>query len=257
MKKFFEPFAEVSARLRVVMMLTWVVIVIAFWAVNSVMSDKHLFPTITQVAAGFASLWQDGLISHIFASLGLFAQAVAFALMGSLLITYASPIASLKPIASFASIFRYLPLAGLTYYLVILAKDARTMQVSVLTIFMSTYFITSLLAMVRDVKQEEFDHAYTLRCSKWEVLKELIIVGRFDVVLDILRQNLSIIWMMLVTVESILVASGGIGVLIKNSDKFGNHGRIVALQIIILLLGLGLDWTIDTIRKSAFRYATK
>ena len=62
--------------------------------------------------------------------------------------------------------------------------------------------------------------------------------------------------MMLVTVESILVAAGGLGVLIKNSDKFANHGRIVALQIIILLIGLLLDWGLQTLRKGLFRYST-
>ena len=77
-----------------------------------------------------------------------------------------------------------------------------------------------------------------------------------DYVIDVLRQNLAIIWMMLVTVESILVAAGGLGVLIKNSDKFANHGRIVALQIIILFIGLALDWMLNATRKSLFRYST-
>jgi hypothetical protein len=34
-----------------------------------------------------------------------------------------------------------------------------------------------------------------------------------------------------------------------------NHGRIIALQIIILLIGLGLDWFINFLRKSVFRYS--
>jgi NitT/TauT family transport system permease protein len=61
--------------------------------------------------------------------------------------------------------------------------------------------------------------------------------------------------MMLVTVESIVAASGGLGFLIKNSDKFMNHGRIIALQIVILLIGLFLDWFINYLRKAFFRYS--
>jgi len=61
--------------------------------------------------------------------------------------------------------------------------------------------------------------------------------------------------MMLVTVESIVAASGGLGLLIKNSDKFMNHGRIIALQLIILFIGLGLDWFINFLRKAIFRYS--
>jgi NitT/TauT family transport system permease protein len=74
--------------------------------------------------------------------------------------------------------------------------------------------------------------------------------------MDVLRQNLSITWMMLVTVESILVAAGGLGVLIKNSDKFMNHGRIVALQLVILLVGLLLDRVLHLGRKAFFKYST-
>jgi NitT/TauT family transport system permease protein len=130
------------------------------------------------------------------------------------------------------------------------------MQVSVLTVFMSLYFITSLLSVLKDIPDEEIDHARSLKCSRWEVLWEVVIKGRLDYVLDVLRQNLAIVWMMLVTVESILVAAGGLGVLIKNSDKFMNHGRIVALQLVILMLGLLLDWALRAIRKSLFRYST-
>jgi NitT/TauT family transport system permease protein len=121
---------------------------------------------------------------------------------------------------------------------------------------MSLYFITSLLAVLKDIPKEEIDHARSLKCSRWEVLWEVVIKGRLDYVLEVLKQNLSIVWMMLVTVESILVAAGGLGVLIKNSDKFMNHGRIVALQIVILLVGLLLDWIINLVRKSLFKYST-
>ena len=83
----------------------------------------------------------------------------------------------------------------------------------------------------------------------------MVIKGRLDYVVEVLRQNLAITWMMLVTVESILVAAGGLGVLIKNSDKFMNHGRILALQIVILLVGLGIDVFLNSMRKMLFRYS--
>ncbi|MBK8568121.1 MAG: hypothetical protein IPN76_33640 [Saprospiraceae bacterium] len=82
-----------------------------------------------------------------------------------------------------------------------------------------------------------------------------MIKGRLDYVIEVLRQNLAITWMMLVTVESILVAAGGLGVLIKNSDRFMNHGRILALQIVILLVGLGIDLFLNYLRKVLFRYS--
>ena len=193
---------------------------------------------------------------HIGSSLLLCFQATVLSIIISLLVVYLSPLPALRPIAHTLSRLRYLPLTGITFYLAILVSDARTMQIGVLFIFMSLYFITSLLSVLKDIPAEEIDHARSLKCSRWEVLLEVVIKGRFDYVIDVLRQNLAITWMMLVTVESILVAAGGLGVLIKNSDKFMNHGRIVALQLVILLVGLLLDWLLQVIRKSLFKYST-
>ena len=60
---------------------------------------------------------------------------------------------------------------------------------------------------------------------------------------------------MLVTVESILAAAGGLGFLIKNNDKLGDSGKVIALQIIIVLLGVSLDFIITKLRKLFFRYS--
>lgn len=134
-------------------------------------------------------------------------------------------------------------------------SDGRSVQVWILVIFMTTYLVTSLLSMLTDIKQEEFDHARTLGCSRWEVLWEVVIKGRLDYVIECIRQNFAMIWFALVTVESIMAASGGIGFLIKNSDKFMNHGRIIALQIIILLIGIGIDKSLNFTRRTLFRYS--
>jgi len=111
------------------------------------------------------------------------------------------------------------------------------------------------MQMIKDIPEEEFDHARTLGCSRWECLWEVVIKGRIDYVFELVRQNLAIVWMMLVTVESILVAAGGLGFLIKNNDKLGDAGKVIALQIIIVVVGLTLDFIITKLRKLIFRYS--
>lgn len=254
-KRWFRPFEKVSSKESAIIILIWIVLVFGYWILAST-GTKHLFPTPGQVWNGFKALYEEGLVVHIFSSLGLFLQAILLAVIVSLTIIYLSPLPALKPVAVILSRFRFLPLTGITFYLAMLVSDARRMQVSVLMIFMSLYFITSLLSVLKDIPQEEIDHARSLKSSRWEVLWEVVVKGRFDYVLDVLRQNLAIIWMMLVTVESILVAAGGLGVLIKNSDKFMNHGRIVALQLVILMVGLMLDVVLNVLRKSLFKYST-
>jgi NitT/TauT family transport system permease protein len=95
--------------------------------------------------------------------------------------------------------------------------------------------------MIKDIPNEEFDHAKTLGCNRWEILWEVVIKGRIDYVIELVRQNLAIVWV-LVTVESILIAAGGLGVLIKNGDRLGANGRVIAVQGIIILVGISLDF---------------
>jgi ABC-type nitrate/sulfonate/bicarbonate transport system permease component len=254
LKNLITPFENISKQSRLLVILGWVVLLFAIWFLGT-SGEKHLFPTPAQVLKGFNELYSEGLVVHIFNSLKLCFLAIFLSTIISLIFAYSWPIPLLKPVAEFITKFRFLPFTGLSFYITLVVNDARNMQVWILVIFLTTFLTTSLIAVIRDIPQEEFYHAKTLKCSRLEILWQVIVLGRLDYVIDVIRQNLAITWMMLVTVESIVVAAGGLGFLIKNSDKFMNHGRIIALQIIILLIGLFLDWGINYLRKALFRYS--
>ena len=252
--KIFKPFEETTKRSRLLIGLGWLVGLLTIWGLYGT-SETHMFPTLGQVYTGFIELWNEGLMVHVMSSLWLCAWAVFISIIISLSFVYLSPIPLIKPVAYMLSKFRYLPLTGIAFYITMIINDGREIQVWILVIFMTTFLITSLLSMLKDIAQEEFDHARALGMNRWEILWEVIVKGRLDYVIEIIRQNLAIVWMMLVTVESIMAASGGLGFLIKNSDKFMNHGRIIALQLVILLVGLTLDFTLTKMRKLLFRYS--
>ena len=254
MKQFFTPLEEIRGNGRTTILTTWLIGLITFWVICS-LGEVHLFPTPKQVLHGFKDLWYQGLIIHMFSSIWLCAQAVFISILISLVFAYSSAIPFFKPIGTFISKLRYLPLTGITFYIAIMIKDARSIQVWVLVVFMTTFLTTSLMNMIKDIPEEEFFHARTLGCNRWETLWEVVIKGRFDYVFELVRQNLAIVWMMLVTTESILAAAGGLGFLIKNNDRLGDNGKVIALQIIIVVLGLSLDFIITKIRKVSFRYS--
>jgi ABC-type nitrate/sulfonate/bicarbonate transport system permease component len=254
MMKIITPFEKLSKSKKTFILAGWIVVLLLIWFLGT-MGEKHLFPSPAQVLKGFSELYKEGLVVHIFNSLTLCFLSIFLAVILSMIFAYSFPIPLLKPIAEFVTKLRFLPFTGISFYITMVIHEARNMQIWIMVIFLTTFLTTSLIAVISSIPQEEFDHAKTLKCSRWEVLWQVIILGRIDYVIDVIRQNLAITWMMLVTVESIVVASGGLGFLIKNSDKFMNHGRIIALQIIILLIGLLLDWGINFLRKSIFRYS--
>ena len=255
LKKIFTPFRTLNSSTKTTIVAIWIVLLFTFWFISASIGTTHLFPTPTQVSKGLVDVWNEGLITHLFSSLSLCFQGIIFSVLISMLLAYATPIAAFKSLGTFASKLRYLPPTGIAFYVTIMMTDARRIQVWVLVIFMSTFLITSLIQMIKDIPQEEFDHAKTLGCTRWEMLWEVVIKGRLDYVIELVRQNLAIVWVMLVTVESILIAAGGLGVLIKNGDRLGSNGRVIAVQAIIILVGIGLDFLLTKLRKMAFRYS--
>jgi ABC-type nitrate/sulfonate/bicarbonate transport system permease component len=253
--KILKPFETFKGHYKTAILCGWLFLVLMAWLLCSFIGETHLFPTIPQVMAGFVELWNEGVVVHIGSSLALFFMAVSVSIIFSLLVCYVFNIPALKPLGIIISKMRYLPLTGIAYYITIVIKDARSIQVWVLVIFMSTFLITSLLSMLKDINEAEFDHARTLGCSRWEMLLEVVIKGRFDYVIELVTQNLAIVWMMLVSIESILPAAGGIGYLIKSDDKLGAAGKVIALQTIIILIGIGLDFLLTKSRQIAFRYS--
>jgi len=256
MKKLFEPFGNRFGKKNNLILLFWFIFIFGFWGLKS-FSDVKIFPTIFDTMNGFVSLYNEGLVQHILSTLGLCIKSTLIAIIVSLVFSYLSVIPFFQPLSKLISKFRYLPLTGITFYITMLLSDARTIQVWILVVFTSTYLITSLISMISSIDEEEINHARTLGCSRWEILLQVVILGRIDYVIEIVRQNLAIVWMMLVTVESLLAATGGLGFLIKNSDKFMNHGRILALQLIILLVGILIDVTLTYLRKTLFTYTFK
>jgi NitT/TauT family transport system permease protein len=254
MIRFLTPFEKIPKSNKTIILFLWILLLISIWFIGT-SGEKHLFPSPVQVFKGFSDLYNEGLAVHVFNSLTLCFLSIFLAVTLSMILAYTWPIPVLKPIAEFVTKFRFLPFTGLSFYVALVIHDARNMQIWIMVIFLTTFLTTSLIAVIKDIPEEEFDHAKTLKCNRFEVLWQVIVLGRLDYVIDVIRQNLAITWMMLVTVESIVVASGGLGFLIKNSDKFMNHGRIIALQIIILLIGLGLDAGINFLRKAIFRYS--
>lgn len=252
--KALTPFGEVSSSQKMIISSFWLVLILSVWLINGT-NEMHMFPTIPDVWAGFTGLIKEGMVSHLGSSLSLCAKAVLISVSVSLIFAYASSIPMFAWPVKLISKLRYLPLTGISFYITMILDDGRDVQVWILVVFMTTFLITGLLSMMKDIPVEEFDHARTLGYNRWQVLWEVVVKGRFDYVIETIRQNLAIVWMMLVTVESILASAGGLGFLIKNSDKFMNHGRIIALQLLILIVGLLLDLLLTGTRKISFRYS--
>jgi sulfonate transport system permease protein len=251
-KQIFQPFGKSSKAIFYALSAGTLVLFVLFWHFTT---SSGLIPKPLVVIKSFCSIIQThDFIEHLFKSLGLTFEAMFFSIVIALIIGYLSVIPVFAPIARFIVKCRYLTITGLYFIFILLTKDADQLKLSLLIFGIVPFFLTSIVSIIACISVDEYDSCRTLGFSKWETLYEIIIIGRLDQVLEVIRQNFAIAWMMIVTVESSALSGGGIGALLFRYNKYNDLPNVLALQIVILLIGILIDQLLAKMRKELFPY---
>jgi ABC-type nitrate/sulfonate/bicarbonate transport system permease component len=244
-KKLFTPFGQVDKKVLSAVGIFQFLLLLLAWLF--LVPEKTLFPKLPEVLEGWKTLWNNGFFYEIVASLKLCLIATFISVIFSSVIAYATTIPFFKPIGSFFTKLRYNPIQGFTLFLTTLSGGGRTLQIVLLVIFMSFYFIDSLIVMINAIPEEDIIRRKSMKMSNWQVLWKVVILDRLDYLFEIVRQNLSITFMMLVSVEAMNKAAGGMGAVLNDTNRALNFPKIFAIQITILLVGIGIDMLLRAI----------
>lgn len=219
-------------------------------------SSFRLIPTPIEIIKSLQSLiTSQNLIYELWNSTWLCLKSLLIATVISLIISYATVIPFFKPFGYLISKFRFWTLVGLSFVFTLITHSGHELKVTLMVFGITVFFVTSMVSIIQSIPKYEFYHARTLRMNEWQVVWEVIILGRFDQVLEVIRQNFAIAWMMLTMVEGISRAEGGIGVLLLNNNKLLRLSDVFAIQLVILLMGIFLDYVIGKLREFFFPYS--
>jgi len=108
---------------------------------------------------------------------------------------------------------------------------------------------------VAEVPKDKLDYARTLRMSEWRVVWEVVVLGTADQAIEAMRQNAAIGWMMLTVVEGLSRSDGGVGAMLLNQNKHFHLDSVFAIQIAILVIGLGQDYMMGMFKRAVCPYA--
>jgi len=195
-------------------------------------------------------------INALLTSTMLALEAVFFTFVISLTISYATVIPFFRPLGQVVSKMRFLSLVGLSFVFMLMASSGHTLKVSLLVFSMVVFFVTSMLEEIGGVTKNEFNHARTLGMTEWHIVWEVIIRGRLDKAFEIMRQNFAIAWMMLTMVEGISRTEGGIGTMLLNQNKHFRLDSVFAIQIVIFILGMSMDYFFGLVKDFLFPYSS-
>jgi ABC-type nitrate/sulfonate/bicarbonate transport system permease component len=239
LKKLFTPFSYVDKKTLTMVGVFQLSLLILAWLF--LVPEKTLFPHFGEVIDGWKQLWNNGFFYEILASLKLCLIATVISVIVSSIIAYATTIPFFKPLGNFFTKLRYNPIQGFTLFLTQISGGGRNLQITLLVIFMSFYFIDSLIVMIKAIPEEDIIRRKAQKMSSWKVLWKVVIQDRLDYLFEIVRQNLSITFMMLVSVEAMNKAAGGMGAILNDTNRALNFPKIFAIQITILIVGVLID----------------
>lgn len=251
MKSLFTPFQKISTQALYLIIGLQVMLFLTIWQVTS----NGLIPAPTRVAQAFINLLSSGILfDNILVSLMLTVKALFYSIIITLVFAYLSVIPFFKSLAVFLVKCRYLTLTGLIFIFTLLTKDGNQLKLTLLIFGMVPFFVTSFLSVIVNTNKQQYELCKTLGYNNWQTLYEVIIVGKADQVLEILRQNFAISWLMITLIEGLNMSEGGIGALLIKYNKYNDLTNVLALQLVIFLVGLGFDYLMGMMRKWLFPY---
>ena len=248
----FLPNRVISQPTFLIIAVFWVVGFLIIWSLNPIKA----IPRPKEVLGEFSDLWNNmGLAQELMKSLELNIKALMISGVICLALSYLTVIPFFRPVILAFSKGRFLSLVGASFIFTLIYEGGEKLKLLLLVIGMSVFLLTSMATVVAEIPKADFDHARTLRMPEWKVVWEVVVLGTFDQALEVMRQNAAIGWMMLTMVEGIVRSGGGLGVMLLNENKNMKMEAVFAIQIIILIIGLGQDYFIGLIRRIACPYA--
>lgn len=212
-------------------------------------------PSPLEVLDAFPPLFAQGLAYHLYVSLTTNLQAVAISCLLMIPLAWLTVLPAMRPIVELLSRLRSLGVTGLVLPFTVIFGGGHALKVSLLVFGMSFFLLASLCDIVGGISREEFDLARTLRMGPWRSTLEVVVLGRIDAVIDAVRQNAAMGWVMLTMVEGLVRFEGGLGAMLLAEDKHLRLDSVGAIMIVVLVLGILQDWGFLAFRRFLCPYA--
>ncbi|MFI5204068.1 MAG: ABC transporter permease [Flavobacteriales bacterium] len=252
LKKLFTPLAAISNRTFLILVVINCLIALVLW---QTFAAGGLIPTPVKIGESLSKIiTSNALADNLIISLTLTLKGMSYSILIALLICYLSLIPMFNPLAKFIIKCRYLTLTGLIFLFTLLTNNGHELKISLLIFGIVPFFVTSFLSIIDAINEQEYELCKTLRMNSWQTLYEVVIVGRLDQVLEVMRQNFAIAWMMITMVEGLSMSEGGLGTMLIKSNKYIDLGSVFSILIIIFTLGVGFDFLLKRARFWIFPY---
>jgi NitT/TauT family transport system permease protein len=242
------PFTPVRGRWLHTLLAVQAAAALALWA----LSGSRSLPSPLEVARAWLDLVQhQGLLVELWASVKVSLLALGLSTFAAVALAGLATAPVFMPLARLSAALRFLGFAGLTYVFMLVSGDALWLRVAILAFGMFVFMVTALLSELAATSREPVDHCRTLGMRHWRITAEVLLLGKADVILDLVRQNAAIGWTLLTLVEGLTRSAGGVGAMLLNQNRYFLLAGVFAIQATILAVGLVQDALLSLLKDTA------
>lgn len=242
----FIPNQPTDCSTRRYIKLGWIVCALLVWW----QSPWTSWPTLGDTFTALHDMWfYQNLGINLGTSVKLNIEAIMVATLVSLGLSYLATLAIAAPLVRFVGQLRFLSFAGLGFAFTLTIGNGYERKIAVLVFMVTVYFVVAMMDVISQIPSEQYDLAKTLKMGPWETLLEVVIYGQLDQAFIVLRQTAAMSWMFIGTAETLDMSDGGVGMMLDNSNRHLHLSEVLALQILVLILGLAQDYVIGWLRE--------
>lgn len=247
--KFFLPFGKLSKTQQTISIVIVGITMICIWE-----TSKYL-PPLKEVVMAFPTLITERDLDHHFIhSMKFCLTSVFYSFLIGLSFAYLSVIPIFRTFCLFARKFRFLPSIGLGFLFMQITPDIESRMMWMMVFGICVWMIDGMVGIALSITQDSVRYAMSLRLSHWKTFRELLLFGKAPDMMSAAISTFAISWTLLSAIENISKASGGIGVVIAESNKYFRLDQVYATQILILLTGIGIDFFLNKLRRWFFPF---
>jgi len=227
-------------------------LLLGFW----LFYPAQIFPSLGEVIAAFGTLISEQqLLVELWESMVTVFQALLISAIIALGISYLTALPFFRPLAFVAMKMRYNPMIGIIFFIALLVSSGHGVKLSILIVGTTVYFITGMVGVIMSKTEEEMNHARTLGMSEWKTFYQVVVLGKLDQMLEVVRQNFAMMWTLITVAETIFQSEGGVGLLLWKQGRYLHLDAVIAIQILVMFVGAVQDYGFVFLRKFIFPYA--
>ncbi|TAE50958.1 MAG: ABC transporter permease subunit [Bacteroidetes bacterium] len=249
----FRANGSVSTRTEYATYAFWIFFFAGSWA----LFRPPVMPSLGDIGASFEPLLtKHDLIGNWIKTVTLSLKAVGISCLVSLVVAYLAVIPFFRPIAFAVSKMRFMSLMGFLFLFMAILRDPGLVRISMLVYGIVPFLVTSMTSIILSRDEIFFNYARTLNLKEGRVVWHVLVRGIASDMLEAVRQNIAIAFVMIAAVESQVREGGGLGMLLYDVERRGaNYGEVFAIQIVVFITAALLDTLVSYANRSLFPYA--